>query len=483
MKRVVALGILGVVGAFVACGGSQGPQGPQGQQGQTGATGATGPAGSSTGNNATPSVSNVQPASAFLARSAHVTISGYATSWTDSTKVDFGAGVTVSNVHAASPTALVADLAIDKSAATGPRDVVVTDGSTKETYKQAFTVAPPAALSIQGTAAQGSLLLATLKLQDESTPFDTSGTTDPLTGAVTYTNLALTPPAGVTASIASATSNSVVFSMEIDVDAKAGAADLDLLSGPAGDTTNDVDFPLPGGLTVATRTAAALGASPASGTLAHAFDSTLYSYTPSGTLAIVDFSASATASGSQPTFALLPSSGHFADLINFFGGGSPAAATVLPANANPFYLIYFDNVGTTGAYTIGATVTAPASTAATTATDGSKTSALAAGALPFVLTGGNLTTSTSQDWVKVTAAAGDVGKTFHVQTAGDTLTDVAVTCYQNDGSTVVDQPLETGGLVDGTFSIASAGTYYIAFAAGQIFDSTHGTYQGIIRTQ
>src|SRR5579884_2296984 len=164
MKRVVSLGVLGMMGAIAACGGSQGPAGPQGQQGAQGPQGPAGPA--SSGASSTPSISDVQPSTAFLTRKAHVTISGYATSWTDATKVDFGAGITVSNVHAASPTALVADIAIDKTAALGPRDVVVTDTAGKDTYKQAFTVAPPAVLELQGSLAQGSIAIATVKLQD-----------------------------------------------------------------------------------------------------------------------------------------------------------------------------------------------------------------------------------------------------------------------------------------------------------------------------
>jgi hypothetical protein len=428
-------------------------------------------------------VSNVQPASAFLARSAHVTVSGYATNWTDSTKVDFGAGITVSNVHAASPTALVADIALDKAAAVGPRDVVVTDGTTKETYKQAFTVAPPATLQMQGSLAQGSIAIATIKLEDQSTPFDTTGTQDPLTGAVTYTNLAVTAPAGMQATIQTATSESISLLVLTDVDAKAAANDLDLVSGPAGDTTNDVHFPVPAGLTVAARTAATLGATPATGNIKNAYDSALYSYTPGGSLAIVDFSASSTASGAQPAFALLPKSGHFADIIGYFGNGTAAAATVVPSTTDPFYAIYWDNTGTTGAYTLGVTSTAPASTQAAAASDNNKGGAVPANALPFVLTGGSLTDTTSQDWVKVVAAAGDVNKSFHVQTAGDSLTDVAVTLYQSDGTTVVGSPLETGGLVDGTFTIPSPGVFYVVFAAGQIFDPTHGTYAGVVRIQ
>jgi hypothetical protein len=479
MNRRVALGVLGVMGLVAAaCGGSAGPQGPKGDTGAKGDPGAAG-----TGAGATPSISGIEPPLAFLARASHVTISGYATSWTDATKVDFGAGITVSNVHAASPTAIVADLAIDKTAALGPRDVNV----DKETYKQAFAVKPPATVSLQGALAQGAIAVANVKLEDTSTPFDTTATQDPLTGALTYTNLAFTLGAGLTqSSILSATNASVQFIVLVDVDAKAGASDFDLVSGPAGDAANDVEFPAPGGLTVAARAATALGATAASGTIKNAYDSALYSYAPSAAGQILDVTADSTASGANPSFALLPKSGHFADLLGFFQPaqpGSPSAKTLLPASTDPYYAIYWDNGGTTGAYTLGATSTAPAATHATATGDGTKTTAIAAAALPFVLTGGSLADATSQDWVKVTAAAGDVNKSLRVQTVGDELTDVAATVYKSDGTTAVGTAIETGGTLDGTVTIPAAGTYYVAFAAGQIFDATHGTYSAILRIQ
>jgi hypothetical protein len=478
MKQSVALGVFGVMGLVAAaCGGSAGPKGDPGAKGDPG------PAGTGSGANATPSISAIEPATAFLTRSAHVTISGYATSWTDTTKVDFGTGVTVSNVHAASPTALVADIAVAKTAAVGPRDVTV----DKQTYKQAFAVRPPASVTMEGALAQGGIAVAKIKLEDTSTPFDTTATVDIL-GNSTYTNLAFTASAGITpSSIMKVTTNDVEVIVLVDVDAKASAADLELVSGPASDAANDVEFPMPGGLTVTARSATALGATAATGTVKAAYDSTLYSYAPTAASNIVDFLATSTATGANPTFALLPKSGHFADFIGFFqpasaGGGS--TATVLPTNTDPYYAIYWDNSGTTGAYSLGVTSTAPGATHATATGDGTKTTAVAATALPFVLTGGSLATTTSQDWVKVTATAADVNKSLRVQTVGDSLTDVAVTVYAADGTTAVTtSPIETGGPVDGSVTLTTAGAYYVAFAAGQIFDPAHGTYTGVVRIQ
>jgi len=490
MNRCVALGVVGCLGAVaMACGsGSAGPAGPAGQ---TGATGPAGSAASSSGGGGTASISGIEPSSAFLARKAHVTISGYATSWTDKTTINFGAGITATNIHAASPTALVADITIDKTAALGPRDVVVSD-TTKETYSQGFVIAPPATLALQGSLAQGSIAFLNLTLQDQSTPFDTTGTQDPFTGAVTYTNLNFTVPTGVTASVNTATTNTVQILLTLDVDATAAAADLDLMSGVMGDPAA-VEFPVPGGLTVTAQTATALGASPASGNVKAAYDSALYSYTPpSAPLSIVDITASSSVTGANPSFALLPKSGHFADYIGFFQSsptatGASSTTTMLLSTADPYYAIYWDNSGTVGAYTLGAAGTPPAATHATAATDGSRTGAVVATALPFVLTGGAFTTATSADWVKVTTGAGDAGKAIHVQTFGDPLTDLAINIVDMGGTTSIggDVGNEPGGPDDVTSSAVTASTtYYVIFQAGTFaFDPADGTYEGLIRVQ
>jgi hypothetical protein len=482
-RRVVlaVVGCLGAVAAAAACGGSS--AGPQGQQGPAGPAG---PAGSSAPGGGTASISGVEPSTAYLARTAHVTISGYGTSWTDKTTIDFGAGITAANVHAASPTALVADITIDKAATLGPRDVVVND-TTKETYSQAFTVAPPALMTLQGSLAQGSILFVNLELQDQSTPFDTTAESDGL-GDTTYTNLNFTVPNGVTSSINAATSNSIQILLTVDVDATVGAADLDLFSGPAGATT-DAEFPVPGGLTVAAQTATALGASPTTGNVKAAYDSTLYSFAPaSASLAIVDLSAVSAATGANAGFALLPKSGHFTDLIGFYqaadGSGTTATTTLLPTSTDPYYVIYWDNSGTTGSYTLGAASSAPAATLATTAADATQKGALVATALPFVLTGGNLTTDTSIDWVKITTGSGDAGKVIHVQTEGDPYTDVAVNILQSDGTTSIGGDDEGAPIDTTSTAVTASTTYYVTFAAGQLdFDPADGTYSAIIRLE
>jgi hypothetical protein len=337
---------------------------------------------------------------------------------------------------------------------------------------------------MHGSLAQGAIAIADVQLNDITTPFDTTGSSDPLTGQTTYTNLAVTVPKGITASIETATPFSVQILLEVDVDAPAAAADFSLASGPADDAT-DPTFPAPGALTVTARKATALGTTPATGTIKTAYDSALYTFTPGASLSIVDLLAKSSGTAADPGFVLLPKSGHFADIVGFFdaqsGNGTTATTTLLPTNADPYYVIYWDAAGATGAYTMAATSTAPAATGATTANDGSKAGAVDATALPFVLTGGKLASGAATDWVKVTLPANG---TLHVQTIGDPLTDLSVALYQNDGTTQVGTAFDSGGLVDTTFGpVPSAGTYYVVFSAGVFFAPADATYQAVLRLQ
>jgi hypothetical protein len=128
--------------------GSQGPPGEQGPSGEQGPPGQ----GVDGGTGVAPSVSGITPANAFLARSGEVTISGYGTKWTSATTVDFGADITVDKITVASPTALVVNFTVDSTAALGPRDVKVKDGANTESYKGAFSLLSPIALTFRGTS-------------------------------------------------------------------------------------------------------------------------------------------------------------------------------------------------------------------------------------------------------------------------------------------------------------------------------------------
>jgi hypothetical protein len=458
----------------IACGGSSGPQGPNGQDGQQGATGPMGAPGG--GGNGSPSVSAVSPDHGFLARTTDLDLSGYGTAWSASTTVDFGAGIKVNKVTAASTTGLQVNVTIDPTAAVGARDVTVTDGSNKETYKGAFSVISPAELTAAGTVAQGSLVLAHLKDRDFGNPFDTTGQQQ-LLGPTTYTNIAFTMPAGLGANLQNVTNFSADALFFVDVNAAAGATDLTVLSGPPKDPT-DVPFPIPAALTVAARTATPLGdGTPVAGNTAKAYDSALYQFTPGASLSIVDLVATSSDMNVAPSFALLPKSGKFADLITYYGTQS-----LLTASADPYYLVYWDNTGATGAYSMSGTSVAPAANAAETEPNDDHTQAQNIGAVPYALTGGSLSVADSSDWFKITVTQADAGKSLRVQVVpGDPQTDVVITVWQSDAATQVDQPYD-GTLADYTTPpLATAGVYYVSIGTGQNFDPAHGAYQMVAR--
>jgi hypothetical protein len=415
-------------------------------------------------------VSAIVPPRVFLARRTQVTLSGYATRWSGSTKVDFGPGITVDDLVAASPTALVAHVVTTGSTPLGVRDVVVQDGTSEERYVGVFAVASPLTASFEGTMGQGALARMTLQVLDTSTPLDLTSVRA-LDGTITFPNLALTLPAGVgDLGVTGISDFEVTFGLSVDVDAPVAIGDVDLVSGPAGATT---DFPLPSGAGVTARTAAALASGvDASGQITSAYDSALYVFTPPR-MAILDFSASSTVQALDPAVALLPSTGHFADLLGF----GYELTTVAPAGV-PLYAVYWDNTGGTGPYSLKAISSEVGSSAAARPADQRAPGAIAVPALPFVLTGGDLSNQYGADWIKLAVAR---PTTLHVQTTGDLETDTRVTAYLADALTLADHPIDTGFSADGTFSLKGAGTYYLEFTQGLNYAPPHTKYTAIVR--
>jgi hypothetical protein len=422
-------------------------------------------------------IAGVTPSHAFLARHSEIVVNGYSTSWTSSTQVDLGAGIAITNLSAPAPDFLAVDFGVDATAKPGPRDVTVIEGDAGVIVgRGALTLDPPVALTFDGTLAEGSIVVAHMAVLDPSIPLDTTATTNAF-GVPTYTNLTPALPVGLSATVIAAAAYTADLQLFIDA-TTAGAADFDLVSGPPA-SADDVAFPLPAGVTVAARAGIPLAAGVAvTGSVDTTYATGLFVYTPpSGALSIVDFSATSAASGGQPAILLLPATGRWSDELT---GG--AVATWLTASTDPIYAVYFDPTGSTGAYSVGVTATAVAASAAAGASDGTMATAVVAAGLPFVLTGGQLTSASSQDWIQVTTGPGDAGKHLQVQSAGDPQTFLDVTIYDDQGDSIGGN--ENGGPVHAlTGPLAPSRTYYVAFSAGTGFDPTHGTYEGIVRLQ
>lgn len=451
---------------LAACGsGDPGPAGP------------AGPAGPGAADE--PSVSGIVPNRAFLARKLDVTISGFGTKFDAATTVDFGAGITVDKLTVASPTALVASITIDKFAQAGARDVSVNAGGKASVYKGAFGVESPLKLALHGPVAQGGIVFATAQGKDLGTPFDTTSESGGLLAPPVFVGLKATDNPGMTASISDVQLYTASFTLTIDVTAPAGQKPFSITSGV--DAADQVEFPFPEGLNVAARQPTPLtSGTAASASFTNGYDTTLYSFTPPAGPTAVDFTLTGTAQGASPRLVVLPKSGKFNDLIS--AGTSSLLAT---AAADPYYLIAFDPSGTKG-YQVQVKAVATAATAAAEAANNNTSgTAQVASSLPFILQNATLSDANDEDWIAITAAAGDVGKKIRVVTSGDPKTDTLVEVFRSDGTTTLGGPSGDFDYPEDHLSAAipAAGTYYVKISAGSGYAATNTSYGALIRIQ
>jgi hypothetical protein len=423
-------------------------------------------------------LAGVTPDHAYLARQREILVRGYSTRWTDATKVDLGPGVTVTNLSAALPDLMSVDFGVDPAAEVGPRDVTVVDADAGTLVDHgALNVLPPVTLTFDGTLAQGSIAIAHVRLVDLSILLDLTEVTDRF-GRSKLADLAPLLPEGLSGAVLSATSFETDVELFID-EPVTGPLSFDLLSGPPGSAT-DVHYPAPGAIDVAARSPIALQAGTlVTGAVASKYATDLYEYAPpTAAPTILDFAATSLSGGGDAAMLLLPASGRWSDQLT---GG--AVATWASTSTDPIFAVFFDDSGNTGSYAAGVTATTPAATAATTPADATMAGAVVAPALPFVLTGGLLASSSSADWVRVATGPSDGGKKLHVQSAGDPHTFLDVTVYDADGTTSIGGN-ETGGPVDALAGpVAASRTYFVVFTPGGLFDPAHGSYVGILRLE
>ncbi len=458
--------------AWAGLSGCSGSDGATGKQGPQGPSGPAGPGGN-------PSVNAVVPSSAFLGGAESITISGFATSWTDSAHVDFGAGVTVDSMQVASPTAIVAHVSVAFDATPGIRDVTVTDGGSTLTYKGAFSVDPATALSVQGTLAQGSVVMAKVTDLDFTRPFDATTAGDGLFTPISWPNIEVSTDTGVASQLQSAQAYSLDTILLIDLDVVAGKTKLDVLSGPVGGTREN--FPNPTALDVAARTPKPLALGQATSVnLQDPYASEIYSVTPPGSsLNVVELSATTTNTSANPQVLVMPASGHFGELLGV--GPDVVLASSSSAKLN---VVVWDNSGTAG-YAATLRADATAATGADEAEPNNTTAqAQAASSLPFVLQNASLSSGSDEDWIAVTAAAGDVGKSIRVITMpGDPQTDTLVEVFAGDGTTSLGGPSDDANYHENWLStpISTAGKYYVKITASPFYSSSQTKYQALVR--
>jgi Quinohemoprotein amine dehydrogenase, alpha subunit domain III len=435
--------------------------------------------------NLTPSVSSISPAEVFLARTLDVHLAGFGTMWTDGTTVDFGQGIMVNHVTAASATGLVANITIAADAPTGPRDVTVMDAGKNELFHAAFDVQSPVAVTFGGTQAQGSFLNVHIAARDLENLFDDTTTGDGLFTPLVHTNLKVTVPAGTTFDIDAPTTSVSKFTIDgvlfVDATAPAAKGGVTVVSGPAGGPL--VQNPSPGVLDLQARTATAVASgTPASGNEMKAFDSGLYTFTPTAATSIQELSITPSDQMAGTFMAILPKSGAFADAIGF------KTSALLPATStDPFFLVAWDQSGTAGyTYQIARTET-QATALALSDQNISLATAQTVASLPAVITGGQLMTDTSEAWFKLNLTGADVGKHVRVVTiGGDPRTDTVVDVLAQNGTTSLGGPSGDSGFHEDFTSdalTAAMNTVYVKIFASSFFDPAHKTYVAAIRLE
>ena len=419
-----------------------------------------------------PSASGVFPHSGFLGRQMRVEISGDATEWGASTKVNFGEGVTVDSVDVASPTALFANITISDTAPVGLRDVVVTGGDNV-TLKQSFEIESPITITMRGTTAQGSIAILDVVNHDFDTPFDTTSTGDGLFTPLEFVGMTATAGTGVTITFDNVGSYTASATVLIDIDAATGP--FKIASGPTGMLTS---FPLGADLAIAPRTAMALMAGMnATATATKPYESFLYEFTPAAFPALARFQSSTTGDG-DPRVAVLDATGKFSELL----GASADQRQV--AKAGKFYAVLFDLSGEVGTNTIRAGSNTLTIAADTEPGNNTSNGAIAC-TLPCLVENAQVATASDVDWLKFTTGAMDNGKKVRVRTLpGDDFTDTIVEVFGANGTTSLAGPSSDGGYHENFLfpTAVSASTPYTVKIAGspEWSDDTQTHYDALI---
>jgi hypothetical protein len=416
-------------------------------------------------------VSGVFPAEGFSGRTLRVEISGDATEWSGSPGVNFGQGVTVSNVTVASPTSLFADITIADDATPGTRDVTITNDGTF-TLKSSFMIESPMELVFDGMVAQGGTPYFTVTNHDFDTPFDVSSA-DTDTGF----NFEITAPAGANFFVQDATPYQIKGFVFIDTDAMPGPFSIS-----SGTTGHEVAFNLGANVDVTPRAPTPF-TDMTTGMLAATGDSALYSISVANGPSLMRLAATSSDADAAPSTAILPD-GTWATA----GSGSlfvqPTSGTV--------DVVVFDG-GTAGGYnfTLKSKVEQLTAAAEAAGTNDTTATALNAAALPFMQTGGTLSAAADADYIKIVLASPAV---VHLNAfAADDQTDTAVdilasgsgnptvlTNYQRTQGDPVDEGVcfQLFGIPCGediTSPMLAAGTYYIVIKAGGEYANVGGT--------
>jgi hypothetical protein len=458
--------------------GDPGPAGAQGPKGDTGPQGGT-----------TASVSGIEPLGVFTGRDYEIQISGNNTAWTSSTTVNFGAGITVNKVTAASATALVAQVTVAPDATTGARDVTIAD-TNMDAFKGAFHVDSLGGAALSGgTLSQGSVVFGKLKNNDTTHPFDTTVVGDGLFVPYSYPNVSLDGGSGFTMTASKVGSYSIDFTALIDVTAPTSPVTVTITSGdPMGPASDLVSTVLPNAFSAAPRTAMPITSGmPLAVTTTMPFESALVGVTAPTALSLDDITVTSTDMKATPAIYMIPASGKWADLAGSApnANGDPLIFIVEP-NAS-FSGVVFDNSGEMTTYSVAHNAAVVAATNNETPTADTIPTAQQVDALPYVMKMGTVSNTNYQHVLHLTLAAGDVGKKIHAGTlvSTDPLTDTVVEIRNGADAGTSLAMSDDSAYLDDIVSPAttSAGDYWVVITASAYFDPMHQPYNAFIRLE
>lgn len=443
MIKNLVIGAAAAVLALTAC------QGPQGEQGPEGPAGPQGP-----GFTAGQSISSISPGQVFLGRAQELHLSGFATEWTDATTVNLGDGITVEQVSAASPTALVVRVVISETAEIGPRDVTVTSDGKTSTFK-GFKVSSPLALDVD-TLPQGGLAPAGLKNLDFQTPFDSASE---FTATLTDGFVSAAEPSPFATGLL----------IGADVLATPGAKDFVVENGAGQVKTK---YLLPAAVTVTSRapTAGTIGTA-LSGTIANAHDTQVYSFNATENV-MLTASVATTSGMGTPKILFVPASGKLSDAATY------SAAATIPAKANtPWFLIVYDNTGGKGFSFELNSSSVPLTLVSEAADNGTSATAQVLAGVPAIVENAVLTDDADEDWFKLTIPTADSGKKLRARTtAGDAETDTLITIYGADATTVIKESSDFGLHENTVTGALNAGEYFVKVSASSYGTIPNGKY-------
>ncbi len=440
MNKFLLSGLFVVASVTSGC-GSDGPQGPAGKDGV-----------------GSPSISAVFPQSLFAARTDTVLIAAVGTDFSESKNptVSFGAGVTVSKVTVASPTALLVDISVSATAAAGKRDVEVKQDASTLILKGAFEVDHAVKVrEVQGTLAQGSVAILQIANVDFANPFDTTSTGDGMFTPLEFTNFKVgAVPAGTKVTLNSVSDYKAELLVLIDVDADTKGGDLVLKSGPTG---KEVDIIIPAGLAVAERKATNLiNGTPSTGDMKTAFDSGLFTFAPSSAeKSVVELTVASSNADASPALLVLPKSGKFADML----GGASAFVSVT-TSTDPVYAVLWENAGAVYDYSLVGRSTKPAFVANEAANHATHGTAQAITAVPALIENAKLAKAKAGYYKIVVDGENAKKKLFVATLAGDKdadptlqLLDTADKAIGKAVDVAAHETMLTGSLEAGTYFV------------------------------